>query len=55
MPGEDGVTEATYEGHSVPHRYIVVTYRLIRGQYYFWDVYTTKKLYEPFCEEQPKE
>jgi hypothetical protein len=55
MPGEEGITEATYEGHSAPHRYIVTTYKLIRGQYYLWDVYTTKKKYAPFCEEIPKE
>jgi len=55
MPGEDGVTEATYEGHSAPHRYIVATYKLIRGQYYLWDIYTTQKKYEPFCEEMPRE
>lgn len=53
MPGEDGVTEATYEGHSAPHRYIVATYKLIRGKYYLWDIYTTKKKYDPFCEQQP--
>lgn len=59
MPGEDGITEATYEGHSGLHRYIVSTYKLINSslgyQYVLWDVYTTKKKYEPFCEEQPKE
>ncbi len=54
MPGEEGVTEKTYEGHSSPHRYVVATYRLMRGQYQMWDAYTTKKKYEPFCEEQPK-
>jgi len=54
MPGEDGVTEKTYEGHSAPHRYVVATYKLLRGEYYLWDIYTTKKKYEPFCEEQPK-
>lgn len=53
MPGEDGVTESIYEGHSAPHRYVVATYKLIRGRYQLWDVYTTKKKYEPFCEEQP--
>ncbi len=53
MPGENGVTEETCEGHSAPHRYIVATYKLIRGQYYLWDVYTTKKKYNPFCEEMP--
>ena len=52
-PGEDGVTEKTYEGHSSPHRYVVATYKQIRGEYYLWDVYTTKKKYEPFCEKQP--
>ncbi|MDP8260931.1 MAG: hypothetical protein P9M01_01135 [Candidatus Kappaea frigidicola] len=55
MAGEGGVTKETYEGHSAPHRYIVVTYKLLRGEYYLWDIYTTKKKYEPFCEEQPKE
>lgn len=54
MPGEDGVTEVTYEGHSTPHRYVVATYKLIRGQYYLWDIYTTKNKYGPFCEEMPK-
>ena len=54
MPGEEGVTEATYEGHSAPHRYIVATYKLMRGEYYLWDIYTTKQKYEPFWEEQPK-
>lgn len=55
MPGEDGITEATYEGHSAPHRYIVATYKLIRGQYYLWDIYTTKNKYDPFCEEVPRD
>ena len=54
IPGEDGITEETYEGHSAPHRYIVATYKLIRSQYYLWEIYTTKKKYEPFCEDQPK-
>jgi len=54
MPGEDGVTETTYEGHSGLHRYVVATYKLIREQYYLWDIYTTKKKYEPFCKEQPQ-
>jgi len=53
LPGEDGVTEETCEGHSQPHRYVVATYKLMRGEYYLWDAYTTKKKYEPFCEEQP--
>lgn len=54
LPGEDDVTEETYEGHSGLHRYIVATYKLIRGQYQLWDIYTTKMKYEPFCKEQPK-
>ena len=54
MPGEEGVTEATYEGHSGPHRYIVATYKLIRGQYCLWDIYTTKKKHKSFCDDQPK-
>lgn len=48
LPGEDGVTNETYEGHSSPHRYIFVTYKLIRGRYDRWDFYTTKQRYEPF-------
>ena len=54
LPGEDGITEETYEGHSSLHRYIVATYKLTRGQYYLWEIYTTKKKYEPFCDEQPR-
>ncbi len=53
LPGEEGITEETYEGHSAPHRYVVATYKLIRGVYYLWDVYTTKKKYEPFSEKIP--
>ena len=60
MPGEDGATEENYEGHSTAHRDVVEIYKLIKGtdyrddQYMLWDVYTTKKKYEPFCEEMPK-
>ena len=54
IAGEDGITESTYEGHSAPHRYVVSTYKLPRGEYYLWEIYTTRKKYEPFCEEQPK-
>ena len=54
LPGEDGITEETYEGHSSSHRYIVAIYKLIREDYVLWDIYTTKKKYEPFCEEQPR-
>lgn len=57
LPGEDDITEATYEGHSGLHRYVVATYKLINSslgyQYVLWDIYMTKKKYEPFCEEQP--
>ena len=55
MPGEDDITEETYEGHSGLHRYVVATYKLLREKCYLWDIYTTKKKYEPFCEQQPKE
>ena len=55
IPGEDGVTEKTYEGHSDKHHYLVMTYKLIRGKYYLWEAYTTKKKYEPFCEKQPQD
>jgi hypothetical protein len=54
LPGEDGITEETYEGHSGLHRYVVATYKLLRDEYYLWDIYTTKKKYLPFTEEQPK-
>ena len=57
LPGEDDITEATYEGHSGLHRYVVATYKLIDSssgyQYILLDIYITKKKYEPFCEEQP--
>jgi len=55
LPGEDGVTEETYEGHSAPHRYVFVTYKLIRGEYYPWNYYTTKKKYVPFFAWEGKE
>jgi len=55
MPGENGVTDDNYEGHSAPHRYVVATYKFLRDKYWLWDVYTTKKKYEPFVEEQPME
>jgi hypothetical protein len=54
MPGEDGITEETYEGHSDTHRYVVATYKFMRDEYYLWDIYTTKKKYEPYCEEIPE-
>ena len=54
MGAEDGIAEDAYEGHSDPHRYVVATYKFIRGEYWLWDIYTTKKKYEPFCEEQPR-
>ncbi len=55
LPGEDGVTEATSEGHSEPHRYVVATYKLIRDEYSLWSIYTTRKKYGPFCKDQPDE
>ena len=54
LPGEDGITDKTYEGHSAPHRYIVAIYKPVRGEYCLWDIYTTKKKYEPFSEEMPE-
>jgi hypothetical protein len=53
MGAEDGIAEDAYEGHSDSHKYVVATYKFVRGEYYLWDIYTTKKKYEPFCEEQP--
>ncbi len=55
LPGEEGVTEETYEGHSSPHRYVFVTYKLIRGEYYPWNYYTTKKKYSPYFSWEGKE
>ena len=61
LPGEEDVTEATCEGHSMPHRYVVATYKFIKGNefrkddYCLWAIYTTEKKYEPFCEQMPKE
>jgi len=54
LPGDKGVTVDTYEGHSSSHRYIVATYKFIRGEFFLWEIYTTKKKYEPYCGEQPK-
>ena len=53
FPGEEGVTEETYEGHSDRHRYVVDVYKFARGRYWLDESYTTKKKYEPFCEERP--
>lgn len=48
LPGEDGATKDNYEGHSSPHRYVFVTYKLIRGEYYPWDFHTTTKKIGPW-------
>lgn len=53
IAGEDGVK--VYEGHSAPHRYIAATYKLVKGKYCLWHLYTTNNKYEPFCVEQPEE
>lgn len=50
LPGEDGITEENYEGHSGAHRYIVATYKWLRNKYYLWDVYTTKQKYPAWSE-----
>lgn len=55
LPGEGGVTEENPEGHSAPHRYVFVTYKLIRGEYYPWNYYTTKKKYNPYFSWEGKE
>jgi hypothetical protein len=54
MAGEEGVTEKTFEGHSAPHRYLVMTYKRIQGKYCLWEAYTTRKKHDPFCEKQPE-
>ena len=55
LPGEEGVTEETYEGHSSPHKYLFVTYKLLRGEYYPSNFYTTKKKYQPYFSWEGKE
>lgn len=53
LPGEDGMTEEEYEGHSASHRHIVATYKWLRNEYYLWDVYTTKKKQPAWSETMP--
>lgn len=55
LPGEDGLPEEEQEGHSAPHRYMVATYKWIRGGFQIWDLYTTRKKYDPYPEQVPIE
>lgn len=55
MPGEGNVTDETYEGHSSPHRQFVFTYKLLRGEFYLWNVRTTAQKYEPWSHQIPGE
>ena len=42
-----------FEGHSSPHLFTVSIYKLADAGYKLSKEYTSKKHYEPFCEEQP--
>lgn len=44
-----------FEGHSSLHLFKVRIYKLGRGKYKLSKEYTSRKKYEPFCEEQPEE
>ncbi len=44
-----------FEGHSSPHLFMVSVYKLTGAGYKLSKEYTSKKKYEPFCEEMPKE
>lgn len=55
LPGEDGLQDQEYEGHSGPHRYMVATYKWIRGSFQIWDLYTTKKTYDPYPDDVPEQ
>lgn len=44
-----------FEGHSSPHLFKVRIYKLKQSAYKLSKEYTSKKKYEPFCEEQPEE
>lgn len=44
-----------FEGHSDPHLFIVSIYKLTDAGYKLSREYTSRKKYEPFCEEMPKE
>ena len=46
-------TSKPFEGHSSPHLYEVSIYKMEAGGYKLSQRYTSKKKYEPFCEEQP--
>jgi len=54
LPGEEGMKEQGYEGHSGSHRYIVATYKWMRDNFRIWDIYTTKEKYEPYPERVPE-
>ena len=44
-----------FEGHSEPHLFTVSIFKPTDTGYQLAKEYTTKKKYEPFCEEQPKD
>lgn len=44
-----------FEGHSSPHLFMVSIYKLTDTGYKLSREYTSKKKYESFCEQQPKE
>lgn len=44
-----------FEGHSSPHLFKVSIYKLEQGKYKLSKEYTSRRKYEPFCEEQPEE
>lgn len=54
LPGEDGLGEQEYEGHSGAHRYMVATYKWIRDGFQRWDLYTTKTKHNPYPESVPE-
>lgn len=54
LPGENGLGEQEYEGHSASHRYVVATYKWMRDAFWVWGIYTTKKKYDPYPENVPE-
>ncbi len=52
---ENGKDNPAFEGHSEPHIFTVSIYKLTDTDYQLAKEYLTKKKYEPFCEEQPKD
>ncbi len=44
-----------FEAHSDLHLFKVEIYKLEKGKYILSKEYTSRKKYEPFCEEQPEE